>query len=537
MQKILPFILAVLSGIIPGISLITPLPALFVLVGYIPLLYAEHLLRYKQQKHTRFGVFAIAFVCFAVMNMINLWPFEKLLSHWIVLYAFFSAAISAFVFLLFSVVKTKLGKAWGYTSWIVFTVAFEFVSLNTNFSFPCLLAGVLVFGSSNVSLVQWYEYTGVLGGSVWILLCNLTLFLLLEKCIRQKSIKGTLKLALISVACIVLPIAFSVYKYHTYRETADPVEFVVVQPNIDPYTEKFSGDNDEHVDKMIRIAKQDITPQTDYVVFPETALIGNVWFNDITENHLILKIRDSLLVDYPRARVIAGADMMQYYVVHDGKAPTASAKKVEERIFYDFFNVALQVDVEANVEVYKKSKLVLGTEYVPLVQEFPQLEKWIINLGGSAQSRGRQEAPSLLSSEAASVATVICYESIFGEYVSKFVRIGGEVICIISNDGWWDPSPIPKEHFQFAQLRAIENRRSVVRCANTGISGFINQRGDIIETSDWWEVASLKQNVNKNSEQTFYSRYGDYIGRVCGVFSLAIILFFLYRIIRLKYVS
>lgn len=527
MRKILPFLLALLGGVLPILSLISPMSGLFVLIGYVPLLYAELLLTRHNFSHTNLKVFIAAFLSFSVMNIVALWPFEKLLSYWIILFSLLSAGISALVFLLFSLTKRKLGKIWGYTAWIVFTVALEFLSLNTVFSFPCLLSGVLVFGSGNVSLIQWYEYTGVLGGSVWVLLCNLLFFLLLKKCLDKKTMKGTLKLWGILVACALLPIVFSLYLYYSYEENPDPVEFVVVQPNIDPYTEKFVDDNDRQLERMISLAKQSITSNTEYVVFPETALIGNIWFNNIEENPLVLKIRDSLLVNNPTTKIIAGADMMQYYVVHDGKAPTPWAKKAEDKIYYDFFNVAMQIDSN-EVQVYKKSKLVLGTEYVPFVRQFPQLEKLVINLGGSAQSRGRQEKPSLLKSETASVATVICFESIFGEYVSKFIKLGGEVICVISNDGWWEPSPIPQRHFLFAQMRAVENRRAVVRCANTGISGFINQRGDVVATSAWWEPISMKQQVNKNTKLTFYSRHGDYIGWICAGISFVIVLFAIY---------
>jgi len=537
MQKNLFLVLAILSGSILVLPLISPLPGLLVFAGYVPLLYAEFLLTRDKLPYTNLKVLLLAFVCFSTVNLVSLYPFAKLLSYWIVLFSVFSAILSAVVFLLFSVAKRILGKVLGYATWIVFTVAFEFLSLNSNFSFPCLLAGALFFASGNVSLIQWYEYTGVLGGSVWILACNLLLFFLLKKHIETKSLKKNARLLTVSLACVLCPMIFSLYKYHTYVEIPNPVEFVVIQPNIDPYTEKFVESNDRQLDEMLLLAKQTIRPETDYVVFPETVLDGNIWLNNIAENPLILKIRDSLLIDYPRAKVIAGADMMQYYVVHDGKAPTPWAKKVDDKIYYDFFNAALQIDSKGDVEVYKKSKLVLGTEYIPLTQKYPQLERLIINLGGSSQGRGRQEKPSLLTSETASVASIICFESIFGEYVSKFVKLGGEIICIISNDGWWNPVPIPEKHFEHAQIRAIENRRSVVRCANTGISGFINQKGDAVAISHWWRQESMLLSVNKNTELTFYARYGDYVGRICVILSLLIFFVSIFRLVNRRKVG
>ncbi len=531
MKKILPYFLGAFSGFFLFSSWIIPLPGFFVLIAFLPLLYAENLISNLPSKYKNLHVFLLGFICFFTENLSALWGLQKLLSSWAILFFIYNSLLSSLVFLLFSVVKRRLGCIWGFAAWIAFTVCFELLILNINFSFPCLLTGNTIFGSGNPALVQWYEYTGVLGGSVWILLCNVLLFLLLKSYLAEKSLKGNRKLWVASAVCVLFPLAFSVFKYYTYSEKNDPVEFVVVQPNIDPYREKFVRSNEEQLDDMIMLAKQAVTSNTDYVVFPETALIGNIWLNNIGGNNMILKVRDSLLINFQNAKVIAGADMMQYYIVNDGKAPTPWAKKVEERVYYDFFNVALQIDAQGEAEVYKKSKLVLGTEYIPWVQRFPELEKWVINLGGSAQSRGRQDKPSLLTSESASIATIICFESIYGEYVSRFVKLGGEIICVISNDGWWEGTPIPMQHFRYAQLRAIENRRSVVRCANTGISGFIDQRGNITEKSEWWEAASLRLEVNKNTELTFYSRYGDYIGWICAVLSLIIIFYYLYRII------
>ena len=112
------------------------------------------------------------------------------------------------------------------------------------------------------------------------------------------------------------------------------------------------------------------------------------------------------------------------------------------------------------------------------------------------------------------MAPVICYESIFGEYVTGYVQKGAELIFIITNDGWWKNTPGYKQHMSFARLRAIETRRSIARSANTGISCFINQRGDVSQPTGWWVDAAIKGTINANDEITFYVKYGDYIARI-----------------------
>lgn len=138
-----------------------------------------------------------------------------------------------------------------------------------------------------------------------------------------------------------------------------------------------------------------------------------------------------------------------------------------------------------------------------------------IDLGGTVGGYGTQEERSVFAhSENSnwSGAPVICYESVYGEYVSEYVRNGAGAIFIITNDAWWSDSPGYKQHLQYASLRAIETRRSIARSANTGISAFFNQKGEILQKSGWWVQAALRDQVRFNQEQTFYTRHGEYIG-------------------------
>jgi apolipoprotein N-acyltransferase len=129
------------------------------------------------------------------------------------------------------------------------------------------------------------------------------------------------------------------------------------------------------------------------------------------------------------------------------------------------------------------------------------------------------------------IAPVICYESIYGDYVTKYVQNGAEAIFIVTNDGWWSNSAGHIQHVQYASLRAIETRRDIARSANTGISCFVNRRGDILQATQYWEPAVISQPIQLNSEQTMFVRYGDYIGRVAGFLS---IFFVLMTVVRRK---
>jgi apolipoprotein N-acyltransferase len=109
---------------------------------------------------------------------------------------------------------------------------------------------------------------------------------------------------------------------------------------------------------------------------------------------------------------------------------------------------------------------------------------------------------------------IVCFESIFGPYISRNLPQEEGFICMITNDGWWKNTPGYRHHFNFSPVRAIENRRDFVRVANTGISALINARGMVIAKTPWWEKTTLKGKIHLRRGQTFFARHGDYLGRI-----------------------
>ena len=125
------------------------------------------------------------------------------------------------------------------------------------------------------------------------------------------------------------------------------------------------------------------------------------------------------------------------------------------------------------------------------------------------------------------IGTIICYESVYGEFVTEYVQKGAGYLFVITNDGWWGNTPGHRQHNSLSSIRAVETRRSIARSANTGISSFINQRGDVLQELTWWKRGALKQDLNYNTKLTFYVKHGDYIGRTAfylGWFQLASVL-------------
>ena len=142
-----------------------------------------------------------------------------------------------------------------------------------------------------------------------------------------------------------------------------------------------------------------------------------------------------------------------------------------------------------------------------------------MDFGGLSYSRGYQDYRSVFKSKkGTNIAPIICYESIYGEYVSDYVRNGANLLAIVTNDGWWNNTEGHKQHLSYARLRSIETRKNIVRSANTGISSVINYRGEIVKTIGYEKEGLINYNVGVNNIITFYTMYGDYIYRLCLFF-------------------
>ncbi|MBU3745564.1 MAG: apolipoprotein N-acyltransferase, partial [Sediminibacterium sp.] len=179
--------------------------------------------------------------------------------------------------------------------------------------------------------------------------------------------------------------------------------------------------------------------------------------------------------------------------------------------YYDAMNAAVMANAQQPLQYYYKSKLVPGVETLPdfLRVLAPLFEQF----GGTSGGHGKSNTSAVLTAAdgKAVVAPIICYESIYGEYVGSYVKKGANLLAIITNDGWWGNTPGHKQHLQLARLRAIETRKWVVRSANTGISAIINPNGEIVATQPWDTMATIQFSVPLSNYQSLYIVTGDLI--------------------------
>jgi apolipoprotein N-acyltransferase len=229
------------------------------------------------------------------------------------------------------------------------------------------------------------------------------------------------------------------------------------------------------------------------------------------------------------AKLITGASTVRNY----GNNPaTETARQYRNGNYYDYFNSALLVGADGDVEkIYHKGRLVIGVEAVPMRKLFKLFE---VDLGGISGQLGWGREHLVFENQGVKIGPSICYEGIYGDYFAGFARNGAEVMALISNDGWWGDTPGHRRLFDFARLRAIETRRAIARSANTGISGFISPRGETIgERLEWDERGVLTANVELRDEMTIYTLYGDWVARISSyVAVLAAMYYVAYRVRR-----
>lgn len=423
----------------------------------------------------------------------------------------------------FFTLRVTRSLTWSLGSFVIYWLAFEKIHLTWDISWPWLTLGNAF--AMKPEWVQWYEYTGKLGGSLWVLMVNVFIFSVWNKYLSDSyKSKVRLKMIIASLLLILLPMIFSSYIYHHYNHKGESVEVVVVQPNIDPYKEKFEGGKNyipvrEQVDRFISMSKEKLSDSTAFLLWPETAIDINANEEKLTQYRFVREILN-FKSNYPELSLLTG---LTTYKVQEEKKKTSTSRFRENIGYYDVYNTGLFIDKKNQLHFYHKSKLVPGVEIVPYPEIFNNIS-YAFDLGGTVGSLGIQDERSNFNSGDVAVAPAICYESVYDDFMAEYVKKGSQIIFLITNDGWWENTEGHKQHLRYASLLAVSTRRSIARCANTGISAFIDQRGNITKATKYWEPAVIRSDVELNEFQSVFVRYGDYIGRMSEWFALFILI-------------
>jgi apolipoprotein N-acyltransferase len=527
MKKNLPF--AILSGLLLWIAWPpTPYTTFLLFIGFVPMLLAmENIIESTAVKKGR-QIFNVSFIGFFVWNAASIyWVYNALkqdgnlvaIPVTLIPYSLGPLLMATACWLYYRL-RLLTTRGWSLAGLVCLWIGYEYLHQSWDLNFPWMTLGNGL--AVTHQWIQWYEYTGVYGGTIWVWAVNILAFLIYVGMREAQTKQVRLKLITAFVLTLLLPIGFSLFTYYNYTEQKNPSNIVAVQPNIDPYDKEGGIPAALQIDVMIHLSRQIAQPNTEFFLWPETA-IPEYMDEDKIQQNTYYKQAHYFLRNYKNGNLLTGGETYKLY--NNRQTPTASPTQ-QPGVFADSFSSALNIENGDRVQFYHKSRLVPGAESLPFGNALSFLKPVFEHLGGATGAYGSQpDAEVFYSQSGIGVDPVICFESIWGGYVARSVKKGAQFIAIITNDGWWENTSGKDQHLDYAKLRAIETRRWVARSANTGISAFINQRGDIVQQTKWWTKTAIKQDINLNSDLTFYVQHGDYLPKAGSGIAILLVLF------------
>ncbi len=521
-ENILIWGLIALFAVLMSIPFIVPHTGVLALFGLIPLLCMERIVGQTGRKK----IWIYHYSAFVLWNSITtFWVCNATVGGGIFAVLANSLQMSL-VFGLFRMSKKKFRGSLPYIFLAVAWIAWERFYFDAEISWPWLVLGNSF--ARTTWAVQWYEITGSLGGSLWIWTCNLGIFGLMVSLSEGRWFEWNAKARAAAVtglaAVLIVPFAISVVigkEYRNSMEADEQLQVLIVQPNIDPYNKFEAMTQDQQnaiLDGLIRkellYRKSDSAAAPLLIVAPET-FTGDIICGDYGRSRTWRRFTD-LLNDYPNVNMLFGASSYEFY--DSLEAPSHNARRLNDGRWVESHNSALMIDGTSRTDIFHKSKLVVGVEHTPYPAVFGKIDDM---LGGVMGRCVGQDEISLLDVHTADgqnipVGCAVCYESVYGEYYTDYIRKGARAMTIITNDAWWGDTPGYRQHLSYASLRAIETRRAIARCANTGISAIIAPSGEIIQPTPWWEPAVIKGEIPLRDDITFFVSHGDITGRVCS---------------------
>jgi apolipoprotein N-acyltransferase len=514
-------ILAISSGLILALSWpaygFSPLS----FVGFVPLLFAEFDIRQKHTKRKGLKVFGHAYLAFLIWNVIaTYWlyfstPFGGIFA------ILANSLLMSLVFLIYHLVAKRVGFTAASSFFVALWLSFEKLHLGWEFSWPWLNLGNVF--ANDISLIQWYEYTGTFGGSLWVLIANIILFKGILLYVQHKDSSILLRTGLRFISIIAIPIVISlIIKPKTSSEQS--IETLSLQPNINPYTEKYNTDDGGISKSLLELTKPLLKDKQQLMIAPETVFAEGIDIKNYRSSQA-KRFSQELLSSNTQLNLLFGISM--YQIIRDEDEVSSQSNVLRNGIWFNDYNSADFERKDTEQQFYHKSKFVVGVENFPYQSTLkPLLGDIMIDLGGTVAMKTTQEERTVFEmNNGFNIAPIICYESVYGEFVNGYVRNGANALVIITNDAWWGETQGHLQHWSYAKLRAIETRRAVARSANTGISGFIDKDGSVLKKSSYDEKTILSQDLPLYEGETFYVKSGDYIPRISNFLALFIFLF------------
>jgi len=402
--------------------------------------------------------------------------------------------------LLHTFLLKRLGEKWIYLCIPFLWTGIEYLRSLGVLGFPW--SSLAYTQSYYLSLIQYVSFTSVYGVSFWVVTINVFALLILK---NFSNIKKITIYFIILVFLLLIPWIYgSLVIPGEDKNTEENIRVGLIQGNIDPYIKWSDGFLEEnwriYKELTLEAAKQ--KPQL--IIWPETAVpdylrVSNLYLTNTRE-----------LVSGIKIPLITGAPDFKY---------------LEDQSYLTFNGVFLIAPNRFSFQVYHKIHLVPFGERVPFTETFPFLRDFLesLEMGEGNFSPGSKivsfdvpiTSPHGELQNERSVHTkikapvIVCFESLFPELVRKFILKGADILIIITNDAWFGRTAAPYHHAQMAVFRAIENRVSIARCANTGVSMFVDPYGRTVQSSPIFQKMYLVQDIPLRKSNSFFLRHGN----------------------------
>ncbi len=519
MKPLHQYLLAAFSGALLALSF-PPMPFnLLAFIGFVPLLFALD----QNPKRPFLMIYLTFFIYHGGTNWwIIGWQSEA--DPFLIVAGIATWIVHPFIFMLpmgiYLYMKRKSGTDIALWYFPFIWIFYEWFHSLGELAYPWLSIGYSQINS--LMWVQFAEITGVWGVGLVIVFLNIIFYKIILQIRRQKSAEGKIsvspKLIALHLTLFILPFVYGSFVKNNYNYENDLKEnqtarIAVIQPNINPW---IKWENSVMEQMLIHIRLQDSLdnkfPNIDLSIWSETA-IGYYSYN-MNVNHQFGFLQN--WVDTNKIALMSGFADIFIYPTPDKASVTAKDFHGDKTKKYDSYNSALLLlpGKKDDYQIYRKMKLTPFSERIPYIQQLPFMRDWFewgVGISSWAPGEKQENLKIVKQSDTIQIAPIICIESIFPGFVAGFVKNGAGIISIITNDAWFDHTFGPTQHFDIARMRAIETRRYVARCANTGVSGFIKPNGEDLVKLDQYVSVGLAADIPVLTEKTFFVKYGNYI--------------------------
>ena len=426
------------------------------------------------------------------------------------------------IVLLAFVVKKRLGLIHGLIAFALFWTSFEYLHSLGEYSFPWLTIGNSQ--AYDLNRIQIVEYSSVYGLTLLIFAFNIIAFLLI---VNQASGKWEFRSRkVLSLVSVLVVLYFGSALYGTYVignksvDSGNKISIGVIQPNFDPW-DKWGGSYSDKWESYFHQlnyyfdeTKQLSKSKPDIVFWPETAIP----FHILLPRYSLFLSELLSLSDTLRLPIFTGLPTAEFF---DSLHAPATAERIgASNSYIESYNSAVLIQPNRIIDqIHKKSILVPFAERIPYAETF----RWLIeplkwNVGISSWGKGADTIVysfHLKDGRQTKFSGMICYESVYPNYVREFVKRGANFLVIITNDSWWGNTSGAYQHAAFASLRAVETRRWIVQCANGGISMVVDPTGKRQLTTNLYTNTKFIADIGLLSDETFYVKYGDVVAKIC----------------------